>query len=167
VWDDAELAHWATPIAGLGVRPGFFAERDYYAVAGDNLRSYPVYHPDREPTGYWQRLQRLKPEPLVDPSKIHTQQEWIAAERRAWQELDATSFRTLDPELIAKARSRGVLSKVSLQPDGTVFTLRWVVTRRGVELSFLECGSCHTRFMPDGSRLVGGRRMEPWRTPEV
>jgi hypothetical protein len=154
-WKDVDLASWAAPIAGLGVRPGFFAERDYYAVAGDNLRTYPVYHPDREPAGYWEKLHRLKPEPLVDSSKIRTPTEWVAAGKRAWEELDATSFRTLDPALIAKARSRDVLSKALLQPDGTVFSLRWVVTARGIQLSFLECGSCHTRFMPDGSRLAG------------
>jgi hypothetical protein len=155
VWDDSELADWAAPIAGLNVRPAFFTAREYYSVAGDNLRTYPVYHPDREPPGYWQRLHRLKPEPLVDPSTIRTEQQWITAGRRVWEELDATSFRTSDPALIAKARSREVLAKVSLQPDGTVFQLRWVVTQRGVQLSFLECASCHTRFMPDGSRLAG------------
>ena len=124
-------------------------------MPGDNVRTYPVYHPDREPPGYWARLNRLKPELLVDASKIHTAQEWITAGKRVWQELDATSFRTSDPALIAKARSREVLAKAALEPDGTVFQLRWVVTQRGVQLSYLECGSCHTRFMPDGSRLAG------------
>ncbi len=71
-WDDVAMADWATPVAGLGVRPGHFSESEYYAVAGDNLRTYPVYHPDREPAGYWERLQRLKPEALVEPSKIRS-----------------------------------------------------------------------------------------------
>ena len=164
VWADSELTDWPAPIAGLGVRPGFFPEREYYAVPGDNLRTYPVYAPDREPPGYWERLNRLKPEPLVDPSKIHTPQQWIDAGRRVFEELDATSFRTSDPVLIAKARSRDVVKTsatgsypppASVQPDGTVFQLRWVVTPRGVQLSYLECGSCHTRFMPDGSHLIG------------
>jgi hypothetical protein len=154
-WDDVALSDWATPVAGLGVRPGHFSEREYYAVSGDNLRTYPVYHPDREPPGYWEWLKRLKPEPLVDVSKIRTQAEWIRAGKRVWEELDATSFRSSDPELIAKARSREVLAKTALRPDGTVFQLRWVVTPRGVQLSYLECASCHTRFMPDGSHLPG------------
>ncbi len=42
--------------------------------------------------------------------------------------MDATGFRTSDPELIARARSRDVLSKAQIQPDGTIFQLRWVVT---------------------------------------
>ena len=69
--------------------------------------------------------------------------------------MDATGFRTSDPELIARARSREVLSKAQIQPDGTIFQLRWVVTNRGVQLSYIECASCHTRFMADGSRLAG------------
>ena len=154
-WDEVALSDWATPIAGLGVRPGHFSEREYYAVTGDNLRTYPVYHPDREPPGYWEHLQHLKPEPLVNVSRIRTEDDWIAAGKRVWEELDATSFRSGDPDLIRQARSRDVLAKAALRPDGTIFQLRWVVTPRGVELSYLECGSCHTRFMPDGSLLPG------------
>jgi hypothetical protein len=155
VWDEAALADWAAPMAGLGARPAFFSEREYYAVPGDNYRTYPVYHPDREPAGYWERLQRLKPELLVDSRIIRTKQEWIAAGRRAWEELDAPSFRSSDPEMIARARSRDVLSKVPVQPDGTIFALRWVVTDKGLQLSYIECASCHTRFMSDGSRIAG------------
>jgi hypothetical protein len=44
---------------------------------------------------------------------------------------------------------------VPLQPDGTIFALRWVVTDKGLQISYLECASCHTRFMPDGSHLAG------------
>jgi hypothetical protein len=155
VWDQAALADWATPIAGLGVRPSFFSETDYYSVSGDNFRTYPVYHPDHEPAGYWERLQRLKPERLVNATGLHTQQQWIAAGKRAWDELDAPSFRSTDPEMIARARSREVLSKVPLQPDGTVFALRWVVTDKGLQIGYLECASCHTRFMENGTRLTG------------
>src|SRR6185369_17597390 len=94
VWDHNALADWPAPIAGLNVRRGFFKQHEYYSLAGDNFRSYPVYHPDREPPGYWLRLKSLKPEKLVDQSKIHTQAEWIAAGKRAWDELDTPSFRS-------------------------------------------------------------------------
>ena len=48
IWCDEAVKDWATPIAALGVRPGHFSERDYYAVPADNYQTYPVYHPDRE-----------------------------------------------------------------------------------------------------------------------
>src|SRR5437867_7128323 len=43
IWDDRELAGWATPVAGLGVPPALFTEEEYYAAPVDNLRTYPVY----------------------------------------------------------------------------------------------------------------------------
>jgi len=33
VWDDAALAEWATPIAGLNVRPTNMSAKDYYSMA--------------------------------------------------------------------------------------------------------------------------------------
>jgi hypothetical protein len=53
VWDETALADWATPVAGLNVRPTNMSARDYYAMPVENLRTYPVYFPGREPDGYW------------------------------------------------------------------------------------------------------------------
>ena len=77
IWDDAALADWATPIAALQIRPGHYKPADYYAVPADNLRTYPVYLPDKEPPGYWESLKKKKPEPLVDVSEIRTKSDWI------------------------------------------------------------------------------------------
>jgi hypothetical protein len=97
VWDETALAEWPALLAELNLRPSFFRQHEYYAAAGDNFRSYPVYHPDRQPPDYWQKLNRLKPEKLVDASKLRTEAEWIAAGKRAWDELDTPSFRSSDP----------------------------------------------------------------------
>ena len=51
-WDETALADWATPIAGLNVRPTSMSAKDYYSMAVENLRTYPVYFPGREPDGY-------------------------------------------------------------------------------------------------------------------
>ena len=101
---DAALADWATPVATLNLRPTHLPESEYYAVSGDNLRTYPVYHPDAEPPGYWEELQKKKPEPLVDVSLIHTRDDWIAAGGRAFGEADSFWSRTGDPAIIAQAR---------------------------------------------------------------
>jgi hypothetical protein len=98
IWDDSALADWATPIASLNVRPAHYSSAEYYAVPGDNLRTYPVYHPDDEPPGYWEELQKKEPEPLVDLSKIQTTAEWIAAGERAFHEIDTIWMRTNDPD---------------------------------------------------------------------
>ena len=51
IWDAKALATWATPVAGLGVAPSFYSEKEYYATPVDNVRTYPVYHPKHEPAG--------------------------------------------------------------------------------------------------------------------
>jgi hypothetical protein len=143
IWDDAALADWATPIAALNVRPAHYSAARYYAVPGDNLRTYPVYHPDSEPPGYWQELQKKKPEPLVDVSTIRTREDWIAAGERAFFEGDSFWVRSSDPALIAQARDVRSFAGVRTEPDGTLSGPRWVVTPDGVMLSFKECGNCH------------------------
>jgi hypothetical protein len=71
VWDEAALSEWATPLAGLNARPSHLSEFEYYRLPED-LRSYPVYYQRREPTGYWDMVQRIGPTPLIEPQKLKT-----------------------------------------------------------------------------------------------
>ncbi len=59
VWDDAELATWATPVAGLNVPPAVMSAKEYYALRVENLHTYPVYPPGHEPEGYWKMLHEI------------------------------------------------------------------------------------------------------------
>ena len=97
-WNDRELSDWATPVAGINVRPGHYSEKEYYAAPELELvRTYPVYAPGREPAGYWQMLQNAKPERLLTPG-TRTEGEWIAEGKRVFHELDALIFRRLRSE---------------------------------------------------------------------
>ena len=127
-----------------------------YSVPADNLRTYPVYPPDKEPAGYWEALQKKKPEPLVDLSKIRTKQDWIAAGARAFRELDNPFSRSDDPVLIARARDPKTFAAVAGLADGTMFQPRWVVTDRGLMLTNLECASCHRKVNVDRTIEYGG-----------
>ena len=149
IWDDVALADWATPLAALKIRPAHYTAAEYYLAPSDNLRTYPVYRPDQEPPGYWEDLQRKKPEPLVDVSNIRTTQDWIAAGARAFSDLDKPLARTNDPALIAKARDPRTFANVRGLADGTVREPRWVVTDRGVMLTTSECSSCHATVGDD------------------
>ena len=149
IWDDRALADWATPLAALKIRPTHYTAAEYYSAPSDNLRTYPVYLPDKEPPGYWADLQKKKPEPLVNVSKIGTTQDWIAAGARAFSDLDTPLARTDDPALIAKARDPKTFANVLGLADGTVREPRWVVTDRGVMLTTLGCSSCHASVAPD------------------
>ena len=156
IWDDRELADWATPIAALNLRPAHYTSAEYYRVPADNLRTYPVYHPGSEPPGYWEELQKKKPEPLVDATKIRTREDWVAAGERAFLELDHFWSRTDDPAIIARARDPRSFEGVMKLPDGSAVRPRWVVTPQGVMLSSPACTGCHVTVRPDSTVIFGG-----------
>src|SRR5579863_463398 len=105
-WDEAALADWATPLAGLNMRPTHLSVKEYYSLPVANLQTYPVYYPDREPEGYWEMLQHVGPKPLIEPEKLTSQADWIGAGRRVFDEADHLHLRSLDPKFIADARNR-------------------------------------------------------------
>lgn len=155
VWDDAALAEWATPVAGLNVRPSHMSTADYYALAIENVRTYPVYFPGKEPAGYWQMLQRVGPQPLIEPEKLQTDADWIAAGKRVFDEADHLHLRSLDPTLIASVRNVENFGNAEPAPDGTVPSLRWIPTKGGVAIGFSNCSNCHVLPLPDGTRIPG------------
>ena len=156
VWDEQALATWATPVAGLNVRPGHFSEAEYYQAPIDNYRTYPVYAPGREPAGYWEMLQKVGAKPLIDPSKLRSKRDWIEAGKAVFEQADHLSLRSRDPKVIAAIRSGEVLTNLPyVSPDGTLRLLRWVPTEKGVAIGHVNCGSCHIREEPDGTRFNG------------
>jgi mono/diheme cytochrome c family protein len=162
-WNERELADWATPVAGLNVRPGHFSEADYYAASdAEWVRTYPVYFPGREPDGYWDMIRGKKPEPLITPG-ARTPSEWITDGKRVFEEMDFPDFRTTDPQLMAVARSADAFRMRGGHPqkDGTVFGLRWVPAAKGLALGVTDCSQCHTRVLPDGSLLNGAPFNDP------
>ncbi len=155
VWDEAALADWATPVAGLNIRPTNISAKEYYSLAVENLRTYPVYFPGREPEGYWDMLQHVGPKALIEPEKLKTEADWIEAGRRVFDEADHVHLRTFDPKWIEAARKHGTFEPLQPLPDGTVYDLRWVPTKHGVALSFPDCSGCHLVYLPDGTRVPG------------
>jgi hypothetical protein len=158
-WDEAALADWATPVAGLNVRPTHITSAQYYSLKVENLRTYPVYAPGREPKGYWEMLQSVGPKPLIEPEILKSEADWLAAGQRVFEELDFIQLRTLDPKYIAETRGPNQAPSRVL-PDGSLFGTRWVPTKEGVALGFLNCGFCHTRYLADGTPIRGA----PFRT---
>ena len=156
-WDDAALEEWATPLAGLNARPKHMSSAEYYAMPVDNLRSFPFYAPDREPPGYWDRLQALGPQPLIDPATLATDADWLAAGKRVFDDADHIHLRTRDPALLALVRDPVAFAALQgdALPDGTTADLRWVPTKDGVALSFPSCATCHTAVAKDLTRIPG------------
>lgn len=162
IWDEEALIDWATPLAGLGSRPGHFTAEEYYAAPIDNLRTYPVYHPAFEPPGYREWMLGQGPQPLIEPQELKSKADWIEAGRRVFEELDTAVTRTDDPVVIAHFQDAVAVDKYRdathdvLTPDGIILEYRWVVDHDGrVKISIASCSSCHTRLMPDGTLLHG------------
>lgn len=155
VWDETALAEWATPIAGLNVRPTNMSAKDYYSMAVANERTYPVYFPGREPAGYWEMLQHTGPQRLIEPETLSTDAEWIRAGKRVFDEADHLHLRSLDPKLIAAVRDPEAYKDAEPAPDGTVPSLRWVPTVKGVAIGFSNCSNCHVLPLPNGTRIPG------------
>ena len=156
-WDDAALEEWATPLAGLNARPKHISSAEYYAIPVDNLRSFPFYVPGREPPGYWERLQAMGPQPLIEPEALTTDADWLAAGKRIFESVDHIHMRTRDPELLAAVRDPVKFAALSTRalPDGTSGDLRWIPTRDGVALGFPACESCHTQYAPGLTPIPG------------
>ncbi len=156
-WDESALRDWATPLAEQNLRPTHISAEEYYGLPIENRQTYPVYFPGREPKGYWEMLQHAAPKPLIEPEKLKSEADWIAAGRRIFHEADDLHLRTLDPKVVAAARSRETFEQLNTQPlpDGTVYGLRWIPTREGVALSATNCAGCHLLFLPDDTPVPG------------
>ena len=162
-WNDRDLLDWATPVAGLNVRPGNYSEQEYYsAPAGEFLRTYPVYFPGRVPAGYWEMLRNAKPEPIIRPGP-RTRADWVKEGKRVFRELDIPYLRSYDPKFVEILRDADKYKVLGGHPqkDGTVWGFRWVPTSRGLALSIQDCASCHSRFMSDGHIQDGVPHYEP------
>jgi hypothetical protein len=157
-WDEKALADWATPVAGLNVRPTHISAQAYYSLRIENVRTYPVYYPGREPDGYWDMLQRVGPKPLIEPERLKSEADWVEAGRRVFEEADHLHLRIFDPKLIASARNRETFARVKPLPDGTVVGIRWVPTKQGVAIGVSNCGNCHLYVMSDGTLVPGASR---------
>jgi len=156
-WDETQLAGWATPVAGLNVRPGHISPAEYYSVPVENYRSYPVYMPGREPEGYWEMLQHIGPRALIEPAALKTQADWVRAGQRVFEEATSPQLTTYDTSLMAQVRNREFMEQQGARPfaDGTLDFLRWMPTQRGLALSGWSCSACHVLHRTDGSHVPG------------
>src|SRR5262245_47131456 len=97
LWTSEALAGWALPIAGVKAAPNYHTEAEYYAAPVDEVRTYPVYIKSREPDGYRDWMLKQGPQPLIEPAKLTSEDDWITAGRDVFDGLHLAEFRTADP----------------------------------------------------------------------
>src|SRR5690349_23337467 len=72
VWDEAELAAWTLPARTPGVYTIHLRPELYYQIPVPPIyKSYPIYHPAKEPAGYLDWLRRQEPQVVFDAAKLH------------------------------------------------------------------------------------------------
>lgn len=148
VWRDSDLVGYRLPLAGLGKPPQLISEHEYYALPEANVKTYPVYTPDKEPPGYIDWLKAQEPQPLVDVSKLHTEQDWIAAGKEVFYGRELPRY-TGSEDNLQLIRNPKILEAYRLQTtsDGVLLGLRYVVRQKGkVELGTDTCAMCHVQI---------------------
>ena len=156
-WDDAHVAGYRLPLVGLGHPPKMVSGSRYYALPEYNVKTYPVYAPDREPKDYIDWLKQQDPQPLVDVAKLHTQADWVAAGREVFYGRELPRFSGSEDNLQLIRNPRVVAAyRLQISKDGVLLGLRYVVREKGkVELGTDTCAMCHTQVAADGSVIEG------------
>jgi hypothetical protein len=161
-WKTSDVEALEVPMANPKYSPIHISEVAYYRIPMRIIyKTYPVYHPSREPAGYMDWLKQQEPEIAFDLSRLRTREDWVKAGEVVFNAptsygpvfFSATNLR--DPSFFEK-------TGMPVANDGTVPFARWVIRRRGeVELGSMGCNTCHTRVMTDGAVVPGAQGNNP------
>ncbi len=157
-WDDEAIRDLELPLATPSASPAYVSSEYYYRIPVRPIyKSYPIYHPGREPRGYLASLAKLEPEIVFDASRLATEGDWIHAGETVF---DAPIEFVSGELLNSLVRSRAWYAKnhVPVTRDGVFPFMRYVVREKGkVEVGILACAQCHTRVMPTGETIKGAQ----------
>lgn len=156
-WDARELASFELPLVHADRSAQHAAPGYYYRLAVRPIyKSYPIYAPGREPTGYREWLAQQEPALAFDASTLQSDADWIAA----GEEVFDAPLGYGATFTIAAVRDRGWYeqNRVPVTKDGVMPFSRYVVRKKGVvEVGSGSCLMCHARVMPDGTLLKGAQ----------
>lgn len=80
VWTDEAMKEWELPHANPAFSAEPVSEEFYYKLPERVIyRTYPVYHPDHEPDGYWVWLHEQEAEVVFDEALLVTEEDWVQA----------------------------------------------------------------------------------------
>ncbi|MEZ5400093.1 MAG: c-type cytochrome [Bryobacteraceae bacterium] len=161
-WDPKAVAELEVPLADPRYSPVHISEQLYYSMPERVIyKSYPVYHPDREPTGYREWLQAQEPQVAFAAADLKTKADWIRAGETVFQAAASFGPVFFGPDDV---RNREFYEKTGtpVGSDGIMPFARWVVRKKGVvELGSMGCATCHTRVMADGAVIAGAQGNNP------
>jgi hypothetical protein len=157
-WDPEGLATFELPLATPEMSPQHVSAEFYDALPVRPVqRTYPIYHLEREPEGYWQELHEIEPEVVFDRDRLHTEADWIAAGALVFEAPIAFDRPVVSAEMVRDPEWWDFVDP-PLTAEGTIAGVAYVVRERGrVEAGNFSCAMCHTRVMPDGSVIAGAQ----------
>ncbi len=161
-WTDGAVAVFEVPLAKPSYSPVHISEAAYYQIPERKIyKTYPVYHPKREPAGYQEWLKQQEPQIAFDPNRLHTDSDWIQA-----GELIFNAPVSFGPVFFGAAEVSSPefyeQTGMPVAKDGTIPFARWVIRRKGeLELGSMGCNTCHTRVLADGTVVPGAQGNNP------
>jgi hypothetical protein len=163
-WDEEALADLEVPLADPSRSPKDISAEDYYRIPVRPIyKSYPKYHPDKEPHGYREWLKRREPVVLWNDGahrpRLVTEADWIKAGEIVFNAPVLFGLQTSSPE-----ESRAFIAKTGdlYDKDGISPFATYVIRERGkLEIGEVSCAECHNRLMPDGTVIVGAQGNRP------
>jgi len=162
-WDDRAMATLEVPLAVAAASPVPVSADYYYRIPPRPIyKTYPVYHPSKEPPGYFERLKTLEPEIVrLDVSTIRTESDWIRAGEIVFD--TPTDYDISGSPSQFRDASYYTALGIPVAGDGTVPFVKYVVRDKGkVEVGVLGCVTCHTRVMPSGTIVKGAQGNFPF-----
>ena len=175
-WDDEEIARHEVPLAQPDASPKHVSSDYYYRIPVRPIyKSYAVYAYGHEPPGYFESLTQQEPALVWDAKGRSPSLETDAALIRAGELVFDAPLVLNTTVAVEDVRDRRWLAATGapVAADGTLPGMQYVIRKKGVvELGSTSCGFCHTRVMPDGSKLKGAQGNLPvqrlvafrWRT---
>lgn len=159
------------PLAESRATPKHVSSEYYYQIpAWQIYRSYPVYHPDKEPLGYFEELTDKAPEVIWNEErrpKLDTEADWIAAGETVFDMPIGGDFGRMLPSaatsLFVRDRRWYEANGVVATSEGVVPYFRYLIREKGkIEIGTLSCAMCHTRVMSNGVSIKGGQGNFPF-----
>ncbi|MBL8295651.1 MAG: hypothetical protein JNN08_27645 [Bryobacterales bacterium] len=164
-WDDAAVASVTLPLAVADASPVQIPSRYYYGIPVRPIyKSYPVYHPEKEPPGYIDELKQREPEIAFPASVLRSPEDWIRDGELVFDApLSYGSIAGPRSDLYVRDPAWRQYVGIPVARDGTVPFYRYVIRKKGtIELGVFSCAMCHTRVMPDGSVVKGAQGNFPF-----
>jgi len=158
------MAKLEVPLAYPRASPKHISADDYYRIPIRPIyKSYPKYHPDKEPPGYRDWLREQEPTVLwgdgAHRPKLETEEDWIKAGEIVFNAplLFSPQTDTLEEMRVFIAKTGDLYDKNGVSAFAT-----YVIRERGkLEIGEVSCAECHSRVMPDGTVIRGAQGNRP------